>query len=82
MAITTTASGTMITGSDIATFQLMRLRRAFKLEIETGMTLSQGSTLAYLKRMGITTARTKRAAYVDLEAYCAVNGLTPLPLAD
>lgn len=68
---------------------LLRLRSAFRLEIKSGMKLSQGSILAYLNRCvyidhngeekRLTSKRTKVGALADLEAYMEnFHGINPL----
>jgi hypothetical protein len=68
--------GTMVTGAeDIAMVRLLAIRSGLGLEIRTGMKMSRGySPLAILQREGITTARSKRKAWADLDAYIVAHG--------
>jgi hypothetical protein len=75
MAIETTASGTMITGADVNTYRLLTIRRGLKMQAETGMKLSRVSCLAAAKADGLTKARTARAAYADVDAFCVSVGI-------
>lgn len=77
----------LTTPDQIAMFQLLRCRSGLAIEIHTGMKCSQGSMLSYLQRMTvredgepITTKRTKRGAYKDLNALCVELGANDLPL--
>jgi hypothetical protein len=56
-------------------FYWLRLRAALGLEIKTGMKYSKGSILTHLHEKGITNARTKKQAWLDLNAYCMSQGL-------
>lgn len=81
MAVETSAAGTMITGPDIEVFRWLTIRRGLKLEIETGMKLTRGrSPLAIIQAAGITTKRTKRGAYADLDAAIVAAGGESVPL--
>ena len=69
------------TPEGIAMFQLLQLRSALKLEIRTGMKLSnRGSVLATAQRRGLTTKRTKRGAYADIDAAVVAAGGESVPL--
>ena len=75
MAITTTENGgMMITGEHIAIFDLLRIQKALKLEVKTGMTMSRGVSMVKVAQDRVTNVlgskkklpRTKAKA---LEAY-------------
>jgi hypothetical protein len=70
------SEGVMITGAEnIAMVRLLAIRSGLGLEIRTGMKMSRGySPLAILQREGITTKKTKRGAWKDLDAYIVANG--------
>lgn len=58
------------TPEGIAMARLLAIRSGLGLEIKTGMKMSRSySPLAILQREGITNKRTKRGAYIDLDAY-------------
>jgi len=81
MAVEITESGMLITGEHIEVYRWLAIRRMLKLEIETGMVMSRGrSPLAAVKAAGITTARTKRKAYADLDAAMVAAGAESVPL--
>ena len=69
-------------------FQLLQLRSGLGLEIKTGMRLSnRGSILTFLQTHSvsengepISTKRTKKGAYLDLDKACVANGLESRPL--
>jgi hypothetical protein len=54
--------------------QLIATRSALSIEIRTGMTHSRGSILKLLQQRGITTARTKKQAWKDLNDYIVRHG--------
>lgn len=84
MAIRVSEPGTeyVITGpDDTRIYQLLVTRRALKLEIETGMVLSRGSLVKLLQTRGITKARTRRAAYADLDSFIVSLGGISAPLS-
>ena len=70
------SEGVMITGAEnIAMVRLLAIRSGLGLEIRTGMKMSRGySPLAILQREGITTKKTKRGAWKDLDAHIVANG--------
>jgi len=74
--IENTAGGTMITGAEhIAMARLLAIRSGLGLEIRTGMKMSNRySPLAILQNEGITTKRTKRGAWADLDKYIVAHG--------
>ncbi len=74
---TATESGTIVlTGAQIPAYRLLMLRRALKLEIETGMKMWRGvSIVSVLKADGITTASRKDRAYADLDAHIVALGI-------
>jgi len=81
MAIEVSDAGTMVTGPDIERFRWMTVRRGLKLEIETGMKLSRNANvLRVVQQAGITTKRTKRGAYADLDAWMVEQGFDSVPL--
>jgi hypothetical protein len=81
MAIEISDAGTMVTGPDVMTFRWMTVRRGLKLEIETGMKLTRGANvLRIVQDAGITTKRTKRGAYADLDAWMVAQGFDSVPL--
>jgi hypothetical protein len=58
------------TPEQIAAFQLLRLRAALGFEIRAGIPVHSGvSTMNYIRGMGISTKRTKKGVYADLNAY-------------
>jgi hypothetical protein len=66
----------VLTGAQIPAYRLLMLRRALKLEVETGMKMWRGvSIVKVLQADGITTANRKRAAYADLDAHVVALGL-------
>lgn len=58
----------------VATYRYVMLRRALKSEIETGMKFMRGSIVNALREEGITNARNKRQAYLDLDAAMVAAG--------
>jgi hypothetical protein len=81
MAIETSEAGTVVTGEHVISLRWMTIRRGLKLEIETGMKLTRGrSTLAMVQAAGVTTKRTKRGAYADLDAWMVAQGFDSVPL--
>lgn len=76
MSTDQTSTGIVLTGEQIPAYRLLMLRRALKLEIETGMKMWRGvSIVKVLTADGITVARSKRAAYADLDAYVVRLGV-------
>ena len=70
------STGFTLTGEQIPAYRLLMIRRALKLEIETGMKMWRGvSIVKVLTADGITVARSKRAAYADLDAYIVRLGI-------
>lgn len=66
----------VLTGEQIPAYRLLMLRRALKLEIETGMKMWRGvSIVKVLKADGITVASRKDKAYADLDAYIVYLGI-------
>jgi hypothetical protein len=81
MAIEITETGTTVTGPDILSLRWMTIRRGLKLEIETGMKMTRGrNMLAIVQGAGITTKRTKRGAYEDLDRWMVAQGFDSVPL--
>ncbi len=79
--ITADGGGVVASGEAATRFvQLITLRRALKSEIETGMTMFRGSILTKLQQLGITSKRTKRGAYADLDKYIVACGGDSVPL--
>jgi hypothetical protein len=71
-----TTTGVTLTGSQIDAYRLLMIRRALKLEIETGMKMWRGvSIVSVLQRDGITTAKRKDKAYADLDALIVSLGI-------
>lgn len=71
-----TDTTTTLTGAQIPAYRLLMLRRALKLEVETGMKMWRGvSIVAVLQNDGITTARSKRKAFADLDALVVELGI-------
>lgn len=76
MAIETSPSGgMMITGEDVNTFRLLTIRRGLKLQAETGMKMSRISAIAAAQHDGLTTKRTAKGAYLDVDAFCISIGM-------
>lgn len=69
-------SGATITGNDITVYRVMMVRRGLILKIDTGMDLTRISPLKVAQRDGITTARTFRAALVDVNRWLEGKGAT------
>jgi hypothetical protein len=71
-----------ITGeANIAAFQLLRVRRGLKLEIETTMKLSRaGSIMQLAAHYCGSTKRTKRGVYADYDAWMVSMGFDSVPL--
>jgi len=66
----------VLTGAQIPAYRLLMLRRALKLEIETGMKMWRGVSIPQvLKADGITTASRKDKAYADLDARIVSLGI-------
>lgn len=66
----------VLEGAQIDAYRLLMLRRALKLEIETGMKMWRGvSIVKVLKADGITTATKKDKAYADLDALIVELGI-------
>jgi hypothetical protein len=90
--ITTTPDGTIIAQGPqgVATYQLLMFRTAMHLEIRTGLFANRSvkcaTIIPRLFDMGITkvepkyTAKRKREAYADLDAYIVANGGPSKPL--
>lgn len=76
------SGGVMATGEQgVGTFRMLTLRRGLKYEIDhPGMRMTRFPIVPALQRMGITTARSKRKAYADLERQMVEAGFEPLPL--
>jgi hypothetical protein len=71
-----TTTGFTLTGAQIPAYRLLMLRRALKLEIETGMKMWRSvSIVKVLQADGITAARSKRAAFADLDALVVSLGI-------
>lgn len=71
-----TTTSTTLTGAQIPAYRLLMLRRALKLEIETGMKMWRGvSIVKVLKSEGITTASRKDKAFADLNALIVDLGI-------
>lgn len=71
-----TEQPTTLTGDQIPAYRLLMLRRALKLEIETGMKMWRGvSIVKVLQADGITTANRKDKAYADLDALVVELGI-------
>ena len=65
-----------LTGAQIPAYRLLMLRRALKLEIETGMKMWRGvSIVNVLRNEGITEAKRKDKAYADLDALVVELGI-------
>lgn len=76
MTETTTTETIVLTGAQIPAYRLLMIRRALKLEIETGMKMWRGvSIVKVLKADGITTASRKDKAYADLDALIVDLGI-------
>lgn len=76
MTETTTTETIVLTGAQIPAYRLLMIRRALKLEIETGMKMWRGvSIVKVLKADGITTASRKDRAYADLDALIVDLGI-------
>jgi hypothetical protein len=71
-----TEGAIVITGAEqIAMARLLAIRSGLGLEIRTGMKMSSRySPLAILQREGITSKRTKKGAWKDLDAYIVAHG--------
>ena len=67
----------VITGNQIAVFQLKTIRRGIKLEIDTGMTLSRGrSCTAIAKQMlGLAKNLSKRKTLDAFDVYMKEQGI-------
>lgn len=75
------SGGTMFIGEQaVSTFQMVTIRRSLKFEIERGMKMTRIPIVPTLKRMGVTTARTKVKAYDDLNRLMVEAGYEDLPL--
>lgn len=61
--------GTTSTGEHIQLYNLMALASALAIEINTGMTMSKGSTMNRAKVITGSPRRTKRGVLADLVAY-------------
>jgi len=65
----TQGEAVVLEGAQIDAYRLLMLRRALKLEIETGMKMWRGVSIPkVLQADGITTASRKDRAYADLDA--------------
>lgn len=71
-----TEGAIVITGAEqIAMARLLAIRSGLGLEIRTGLKMSSRySPLAILQAEGITSARTKRKAWADLDRYIMAHG--------
>lgn len=80
--ITPTEDGGYIAEGKAAvdTVRYMTIRRSLKFEIETGMRMTRIPIVPALQRMGVTTARSKRKAYADLDRLMVEAGYESLPL--
>lgn len=70
------------TPEGIAAFQLLRVRRALKLEVETGMSMSRGSVMKLAAQYCGSTKRTKKAVYADYDAWMVEHGFDSVPLRE
>ena len=68
------------TPEGIAMYRLLSFRSMLSIEIKTGMRHSKGSVLAAAQRQGLTTKRTKRGAYADIDALIVAAGMESRPL--
>lgn len=76
------SGGTMFVGEQaVATFRMVTMRKSLKFEIEKGMNMSRIRIVPVLQNMGVTTKRTKRAAYADLNRLMVEAGYEDLPLS-
>lgn len=75
-------SDIVLTGPEqTAAFQLLRVRRGLKLEIETGMKLSSGGSVMKLAKQYCGSIRqTKRNVYADYDAWMVAQGFDSVPL--
>jgi len=72
----TQSEAVVLTGDQIPAYRLLMLRRALKLEIETGMKMWRGVSIPQvLQADGITTAKRKDKAYADLDALIVALGI-------
>lgn len=61
--------------------RLVTLRHSLRFEVETGMRMTRFALVPIVQQYGITTKRTKKGAYLDLDAFCTkVLGFDPMPI--
>lgn len=70
------ASGTMITGSDITVYRVLTVRRGLILKIDTGLALTRISPLKVAQHDGITVRRTYRGALKDVNKWLTGRGVS------
>jgi hypothetical protein len=68
------------TPEGIHMWRMLSFRSALSLEIKTGMKFSRGSVLAAAQAQGLTTKRTKKGAYADIDAIIVSLGGESKPL--
>jgi hypothetical protein len=66
--------------AQVSAVRWMTIRRALKFEIERGTKMTRIPIVPMLQREGITTKRTKKAAYADLNRAMVEAGFEDLPL--
>lgn len=70
----------LTTPAELNAFQLLRIRRALKLEIETGMKFSGGSIMNVAKEYCGSSRQTKRNVYADYDAWMVEQGFDSVEL--
>lgn len=54
----------------VTPFQMLQFRSALKIQAKTGMTLSRGSVINHCRELGLTTKRTAKGAFADINKIC------------
>lgn len=81
--ITVSEQGTIAaTGAQgVETFRMIALRSALRLQARTGMKMSRGiSAITVAQQMGLTTKRTAKGAFADVNAAMVEAGYEPMSL--
>lgn len=76
-------SGTIVASGPegVATYRLVALRSALRLQARTGMKMSRGfSAITTAQQMGLTKARTARKAFEDVNRAMVEAGFTSMSL--
>lgn len=70
-------TGVTMTGSDIALYRVLTVRRALILKIDTGMALTRKSPITVAQHDGLSVRRTNRAVLQDVNRWLSRHGVEP-----